>query len=156
MEKNTASDQKDPVKKKKGQKKKDKAWHKKLKRIGGGGTSLHSELNPEKDFSEIKITDLKEDGILINLPVNIVLGSQVLERGFYKVIGERDEDSNKMYLNFYQSQFFKGKVEVIETQDDYGEETLDFARILPFNESFVKIIYGSIDFNAYTYLPYSN
>ena len=61
-----------------------------------------------------------------------------LEQGYYKIIAERDDKNKKLYVNLYQSQFFKGKIEVNETTDDFGEEKLDFARILPYNESFVK------------------
>ena len=78
---------------------------------------------------------------------------QILEKGFYKVIGERDKEG-RLYINFYQSQYFKGKIEVYETQEDYDEKEIDFAKVKPYNDSFVKIIFGSIDFNAYVYLPF--
>ena len=131
----------------------EKGWKKKLKRIGGGGTSLHKELNPENDITEIDGFKPKEEGVLINVPVDLLLTDKILEKGFYKVIGEKNEDG-KLYVNFYQSQFFKGSVEVSETNDDYNEKEIDFAKILPYNDSFVKIIFGSIDFNAYTYMPF--
>ena len=60
-----------------------------------------------------------------------------------------------MYILFYQSQYFKGKVLANETNEDFDEETLDFARLIPYNDSFVKIIYGCLDFNAYALVPYS-
>ena len=41
-----------------------------------------------------------------------------------------------------------------ETDDDYGQETIDFAKVLPYNQDFIKVIFGSIDFNAYAYIPY--
>ena len=43
-----------------------------------------------------------------------------------------------------------------ETQEDFGEDVLDFAKILPHNENFVKLIFGSIDFNSYVYIPFKN
>ncbi len=134
-------------------KREEKGWKKKLKRIGGGGTSLHKELNPESEIKEIDILDSKDEGVLINVPVDIILPEQILEKGFYKVIGERDKEG-RLYINFYQSQYFKGKIEVSETQEDYDEKEIDFAKVKPYNDSFVKIIFGSIDFNAYVYLPF--
>ena len=124
-----------------------------FKKIGGGGTSLHKEMNPDKEIKEIKTFEEKEEGILLNVPVDIVLGSKVLERGYYKLIAERDENKN-ILIYFYQSQFLKGTLQAIETTDDYQKETIDFADLLPFNESFVKLIFGSLDFNAYAYVQY--
>lgn len=138
----------------KSQQKEEKQKKRKFKKLFGGGTTLHNELNPNNEVKELVGFKDKEEGVLVNLPVQILLEGVPLEKGFYKVIAERDEDSKKIYINFYQSQFFKGRLEVIETDDDFGETTLDFARILPYNASFVKMIFGCIDFNAYAYIPY--
>ncbi len=138
----------------KGKQKEEKQKKKKFKKLFGSGTTLHNELNPDNEINEVTGFKDKEEGILVNLPVQIIIDGKPLEKGFYKVIAERDEDTKKIYINFYQSQFFKGKLEVNETEDDFGEEMLDFARIVPFNENFVKIIFGCIDFNAYAYIPY--
>lgn len=134
--------------------KEEKQKKKKIKKISGGGTSLHTELNPEKKINEIP--DLKnkaEEGILINVPVNLILGENILEKGFYKVFAKRD-DNKKLYVSFYQSQFFKGEIEVTETEDDFGEDEIDFARLIPYNKSFMRMIFGSLDFNAYALIPY--
>lgn len=133
-------------------KKEEKQEKKFLKKFIGGGTSLHSDMNHQKEIPTMK--SLKsDDGILINIPVNIVVDGKFLEKGYYKVFAEKDENK-KVYLSLYQSQYFKGKFEATETNDDFGEETVDFAKVLQFNESFVKIIYGSIDLNAYAFIPY--
>lgn len=136
--------------------KEEKQKKKKIKKISGGGNSLHTELSPDKEINEIP--DLKskvEEGIIINVPVDLILGEKILEKGFYKVFARRDE-SKKAFISFYQSQFFKGEIEVNETEDDFGEKELDFAKLTPYNNSYVKMIFGSIDFNAYAYIPYVN
>lgn len=137
----------------KNEKAKDKKKKKMFKKIVGGGESLHEELEPAKNLGEIPELKANKDGTLINIPVDILLDKKILERGYYSVVGERKKN-NKVYLKFYQSQFLKGEIEVIETNDDFGEKTIDFARIVQYNESFVKLIFGSIDFNAYIYLPF--
>ena len=58
------------------------------------------------------------------------------------------------FIFLFQSQFFKGKISATETEDDFEEKEINFAKILPYNESFVKVIFGSIDFNAYTLIPF--
>ena len=141
----------------KAQEKKREAKKKKklFKRLLGGGDSLHEELSPDNEIKEIPDFKSNDKGLLLNVPVEITLDNNILDRGFYKVLGERNDDG-KICIKFYQSQFFKGEVQAIETQDDYGEESIDFVRIVPYNDSFVKIIFGSIDFNAYALIPFQN
>lgn len=137
----------------KGKLKEEKVQKKKRKKLFGSGTTLHDELNPDKEINEFESLEKKED-VLINLPVQIIIDGKSLEKGYYKVIGEKDSKTKKIYINFYQSQFFKGKLEMIETSDDYEKETIDFVDLIPYNEKFVKIIFGSLDFNAYAFVPF--
>lgn len=137
------------------QKKKEKKQkEKKAKKISGGGTSLHEELNPTKEIAKNTILKDSKDGFLVNVPVNLIIDNTILEKGFYNVVGTRDKDSKKVYINFYQSQFCKGKIEAKETDEDFDENEVDFARVIPYNDSFVRLIFGSIDFNAYALVPY--
>lgn len=138
----------------KAEQKETKAKKKKRKKLFGTGTTLHEELNPDKENIKEQNPLKTEEDFLINLPVQIILEGKNLEKGFYKVIGERNKDNKKIYINLYQSQYFKGKFEAIETEDDFEKETINFAEIQPYNENFIKIIYGSIDFNAYAIIPF--
>lgn len=124
-----------------------------FKKISGGGTSLHKDLNPEKEIKELNFSNDKEEGLLLNVPVNLVLGNDILEKGYYKVTAEKDEENN-IKINFYQSQYLKGTLIADETEDDYGQDKIDFIEILPFNESHLKLIFGSLDFNAYAYVNF--
>ena len=133
--------------------KQEKKKRKKLfKKISGGGTSLHEELNPDNQIQEIDAFTKKED-LLLNVPVKFVLGDKVLEPGYYKILAERDENK-KIVIKFYQSQFFMGSLIANETEEDYEQEKIDFVDIKKFNESFLKLIFGSLDFNAYAYIQY--
>lgn len=38
----------------------------------------------------------------------------------------------------------------IETTDDFDEDTITFAKWIPEGENKIKVIFGSMDFNAYT------
>lgn len=133
----------------------EKIKKKKVKKISGGGTSLHNELEPSGEILENPILKKNEDGILLNVPVNLIIDDIPLEKGYYKIMAQKDKN-NDIYLLFYQSQFFKGKVRASETDNDFEEETIDFAKLIPYNDSFVKIIYGSLDFNAYAYVRYTD
>ena len=124
-----------------------------IRKIGGGGTSLHPDLNPDSEIKSLDPVKKTEEGLLLNIPVNLVIDGQILEKGFYKIIAKKDEENN-IFLMFYQSQYFKGKVRASETNDDYDSESLDFVKLIPYNKNFVKIIFGSLDFNAYAYIRY--
>ena len=138
-------------------KKEEKAKKKKIKKISGGGTSLHKGLEP---MSEISAQDsLKEkgefDGQLLNMPVDFLVDGKLLESGYYNVFGEKDKNG-EVYLSFYQAHYFKGKVKAKITKNDFDDEHLDFVKIEPYNEDYVRIMYGSLDFNAYAYLRCKN
>lgn len=125
-----------------------------VKKISGGGTSLHSGLSPDSEIKSLTpLKDKSNEGLLLNVPISLILGDKIIEKGYYKVIVERDEN-NDIYLMFYQSQFFKGKVRAFETNDDYGKDDIDFVELIPYDKKCVKIIFGSLDFNAYTYIRY--
>ena len=104
---------------------------KKRKKLFGSGSTLHTELNPDNEVQEFESIKPKDEDLLVNIPVNIIINNSPLEKGFYRVVANKDEKDKKIYINFYQSQFFKGKIEVNETEDDFGEETINFVKILP-------------------------
>lgn len=138
------------TKKKEARKKKRKA-----RKISGGGTSLHDELNPDKVIPELESVKPIAEDLLINLPINLIIDGKPLEKGYYNVMSERNKEDNKIYLSFYQGHFLKAKIQATETEEDYGEEEVNFVKIKSYNDSFVKLIFGSIDFNAYAYVPFN-
>ena len=134
-------------------KKEEKQRKKKIKKISGGGTSLHGGLEPTAEIPSQEELKKNNEGLLLNVPVNLLIDGNSLEKGFYNIFGERDKDNN-IYLLFYQSQYLKGKVKARETSDDFDEETIDFVRLIPGDKKNVKIIFGSLDFNAYAFVKY--
>ena len=133
--------------------KEEKQRNKQIKKISRGGTSLHSDLAPLNNIPAQQNPDQSQNGFLLNIPVSMLIDNLPLEKGFYNVYANKDEN-NDIYFSFYQSQFFKGKVKANETNNDYGFETIDFIELVPYDDNFIKIIFGSLDFNAYAYVPY--
>lgn len=136
-------------------KKEQKKEARRIKKISGGGKSLHSDDVSDVNVAKIDFIDNKKEGMLLNVPVNLIIDDIFLEKGFYKVIAEVDKN-NDIYLLFYQSRFYKGKVKANETTNDYNQSEVNFVNLLPYNDNFIKIIYGSLDFNAYAYIRYRN
>lgn len=139
----------------KAKKKEAKQKKKRAKKISGGGTSLHNELDPNKIIPELESVKPVSDELLVNLPVNLIVDGQLLDKGYYSVVGERNKEDNKIYLNLYQAHYLKAKIEAHETEEDYGEDEVNFVKVQNYNDSFMKLIFGSIDFNAYAFVPFS-
>lgn len=136
-------------------KKEEKARKKKIKKISGGGTSLHKGLEPTSEILEQETLKEKDkyEGQLLNIPVSTYIDGKILEPGYYNVFGEKDEKGN-VYLKFYQAHDFKGKVKAYTTKNDFDDDNIDFVKMTPYDENYIKVMYGSLDFNAYTYLQY--
>jgi len=89
---------------------------------------------------------------LLNLPVNAIVGDTILIPGHYKVVGVKE--NNKVYLNFYQGHSLVAKTEAYETDDDFNSDEIYFLKYdaLPNNQ--LKIMFGSMEFNAFTFVTY--
>ena len=138
------------------QKKKEaRAKKRKIRKVSGGGTSLHKNLEPMGEISEQDTLKAKgeNDGQLLNIPVEVIIDGKILEKGFYNVFGEKDKNGD-VYLSFYQSQFYKGKVKAYTTKNDFDDENLDFVKMEVYNDDYMLVMFGSLDFNAYAYLRY--
>ena len=75
---------------------------------------MHSEVNPSlNDNAEISLKP-KEDGVLVNVPVELWINNKTLEKGYYKVLAERAKDG-KIIIKLYQSQFLKAEFPMYST-----------------------------------------
>ncbi len=81
----------------------------------------------------------------VTCPVKLT-DDAVLPTGHYQVVAEKIE--NKIYLKLYQGHFLMASIQAMETLDDFDQPDINFAGFIPSGEKF-KIIYGSIDYNAY-------
>ena len=136
-------------------KKEERTKKRKIRKISGGGTSLHNALEPTGEIMEqdaLKDKD-KYEGQLLNIPVDVIIDGKILQRGFYNVFGEKDKN-NQIYLSFYQAHTMMGKIKAYQTNNDFNADELDFVKIQPYDNMYIKVMYGSLDFNAYTYLEY--
>ena len=106
-----------------------------------------------KEFSQSNETELIENEHgqdvslpVLSLPVEIIVGDGVLPVGHYQVKGEKVDE--KTVLNLYQAGELMTKIPAIETKDDFGQKEILFANWEDYDDK-IKIIYGSLDFNAY-------
>lgn len=132
-------------------KKEAKQKAKKLKKFKGG--SLHKELDATiEDLPDQTVKDPNLEEQIVLLHVDAVVDGKILEKGYYRVLSEKKD--GQVFLNLYQSHELKAKIRARETDDDFGEQDIMFAKIVPHKDGVLKFIYGSIEVNAYAYIRY--
>lgn len=119
------------------------------------GQSLHDNMDVRKENieSQSPLEEMEECQV-INIPVDFVADGKIVEKGFYRVIGEKKGDG--VYLELYQAHDLIAKIKAKETKDDFKQEYIQFVKLLPYNDSYMKLIFGSLDFNAYAYINIIN
>ncbi len=96
----------------------------------------------------------KDTHPVICIPVPLKINDGIIPIGHYQVRGE--ENNGTYTLNLYQAHNLMAKIPAILTNDDFNEEEILFVKLIPENDEKIKIIYGSLDFNAYAYLNVFN
>ena len=121
-------------------------WIKKLQKPRG---KEYRQSNETEIINE-EVED-KDTMPVVCIPVDLNVGDGVLPVGHYQVKGEKDENGN-VVLKLYQAQYVMAQVPAVETSDDFNEDTITFVKWLSEDDDTIKLIYGSIDFNAYALL----
>lgn len=113
------------------------------------GNSFNEESNGDY------IKDVKDNVIVLSLPIELINNDgNDIPIGIYKITAEKVND--KVYLNFYQAYDLIAKVPAKETNNDFKQPDINFVKLIPYDNNRVEIIYGSMDFNAYTFIRIKN
>lgn len=120
-----------------------KNWAENRKRPKG------QEFNQSNETEMINNNYNSETPVLpvLCVPVNLAVGEETLPVGHYQIQAEMLE--GQPVLKFYQSQYQMAQISATETDDDFGEDTISFVKWETVNDNQIKIMYGSLDFNAY-------
>lgn len=117
------------------------------------GSSLIPQMDAHNDNMINENPDeISDEGQLLNIPVDIVVDNELIEKGYFKVVGVRK--NNEVYLYLYQAHSLKAKIKATETNHDFDEQCIQFAKIIPHTQNRLKIIFGSVEFNAFAYLDF--
>lgn len=135
----------------KAKKKEAKKREKAIRKVKGSSLIPQMDAHNDNMVNE-NPDDIIDEGQLINIPVDFVVDDKMIDRGYYKVVGVRKQ--NNVYLMFYQAHSLKAKIKANETEDDFNQQYVQFVKILPFDEHRMKIIFGSLEFNAYAYIDF--
>lgn len=90
----------------------------------------------------------KELPVLL-IPLNLKSpDGSIIPTGHYQVEGFKE--NGKTYLKLYQSHYVIAKLTAEETNDDFGETSINFVKLIPHGEAHVQIVFGNVNFNAYS------
>ena len=105
------------------------------------------EFHQANETEMLKATE--EEPVILCISVPISLGKNtVLPIGHYQVEGEKKD--GKAYIKLYQAHYLIAKLPATETNNDFNKDTVHFVDLLENGDKQVKIIFGSLDFNAYS------
>jgi hypothetical protein len=105
-----------------------------------------------QSFSQSNETEMIKnsaaDPQVLLIPLNLKLKENyIIPIGHYEVEGEKKD--GEVFLKLYQAHDLIAKIPAEETEDDFGEDTINFVKLLPHGDYHVEIIYGGVNFNAY-------
>ena len=113
-----------------------------------GQALMKGTESSEHDF----LSNFVEQYPLLNLTVPVKTSAGEIPTGHYKVVGVKK--NGKITINLCQAYNVVGKFSAIETEDDFNSEEINFVKIEPVTNNVLKLMYGSMKFNAYAYLQY--
>lgn len=106
------------------------------------------EFRQSNDTETINEHSNKASLPVLSIPVELAAGEEFLPVGHYQIKGEKE--GGNVYINFYQSHYLMAKYPAIETNDDFDKETISFGDWFAEGNNKIKVIFGSMEFNAYT------
>lgn len=124
-----------------------KNWAEKRKIPKGEEFSQSNEteiLNNEQEKSDNSLP-------VLTFPFELKIGEDDMPVGHYQIKGEKVD--GQAVFKFYQGNIEMAQIPATETHDDFGEETITFSKWEAQGDNEIKIMYGSIDLNAYTFVP---
>lgn len=114
-----------------------------------------------EEFSQSNETEIikTEHGQDASLPVicmsmEVYIGEDILPVGHYQVRGEKI--NGQPVLKLYQAHDEIAQFPAIETMDDFDEDIISFAKWEIFEDDKIKIMFGSMDLNAYAIVKIVN
>ena len=129
-------------------KKKNKKFDIWKKILLNNGSPRGEEFSQSNETNEINNNQGADASLpVLALPVEIKIGEGYIPVGHYQVEGKNE--NGKIILSLYQAHNLVAKIPATETNEDYEQEEILFANWVSQDDNHIKIIYGSLDFNAY-------
>ena len=124
----------------------DKALESKQKKKKNKNIPKGEEFRQSNETDFINKVDTALPVLCISIPLK--RGEDgILPVGHYQVKGEKENGQPRLKL--YQSSFLMADIPAVETNEDFDQPEINFVGMIDYNDKQYKIIFGSVDFNAY-------
>lgn len=124
----------------------EKALESKQKKKKNKDIPKGEEFRQSNETDFINKVDEALPVICISIPLKISEDG-ILPVGHYQVKGEMKDGHPRLKL--YQSSFLMADIPAVETDEDFDQPEINFVGMIDYNDKQYKIIFGSVDFNAY-------
>lgn len=129
-------------------KKKNKKYDIWKKILLNNGSPRGEEFSQSNETDEINSNQGADASLpVLALPVEIKAGDGYVPVGHYQVKGENVD--GQIILSLYQAHDLVAKIPAVETDEDYEQKEILFASWVNEDNDHIKLIYGSLDYNAY-------
>lgn len=107
------------------------------------GPQIQENQTPA-DANAFKVT--YEEYPTVMIPVTLLTGdSAEIPPGYYRILSVKKDHG--YFLNFYQGNSLVAKVPAVNTGNDHNQKSLNYAKVIPVNDTLMNVIYGDIDCN---------
>ena len=112
--------------------------------------NVENEDAQSNDISDA-LKDIKDDYPTAMLPVTLITPEQSeIPPGYYRILSAKNDSG--YFINFYQGNQLIAKVKAINSGNDHNQKSLNYAKLIPHDNTYMKVIYGDIDCNLETKL----
>ncbi len=126
--------------------KKKKKKEEKNRPKGSPVWDANSESEGQQDLVSGALKNQKADYPTVMIPVTLITPyMSEIPPGFYRILSAKNQEG--YFINFYQGNSLVAKIKAIDTGNDYNQKSLNYAKIIPVNDDYMKVIYGDIDCN---------
>lgn len=95
------------------------------------------------DANAFKVT--YEEYPTVMIPVTLLSGDSEIPPGYYRILSVKKDYG--YFLNFYQGNSLIAKVPAVNTGNDHNQKSLNYAKVIPVDDTLMNVIYGDIDCN---------
>ena len=117
------------------------------------GSPVWQSSAPEEEQKSISniLNTAKQDYPTVMVPVTLITpnGTEITP-GFYRMLSAKNDTG--YYINFYQGNSLVAKTKAHETGNDHNQDSLNYAKLMPVGDEYMRVIYGDIDCNIETEL----
>ena len=104
------------------------------------------ENTEPQDMVSGALKQQKQDYPTVMIPVTLITPSHTeIPPGYYRILSAKND--NGYFINFYQGNSLIAKVKALNTGNDYNQKSLNYAKVIPISDVYMKVIYGDIDCN---------